>query len=177
MIGPLSVSVKDRGFFSLEWSFVHSNRIRILWTLQWKSRRWCRRRQSSKRFLRGFWVRRGRSELVLCQEGPRELTAYGGRRFWRFCRRHWSCDGLDSASCLFIGFLQVVMDVSDSFQSFLDVVSWTGFGWRWWSGEDSCFMKHLLLSCFCPVGISRVEEIARGLSFCGNGFFRFVRSF
>ena len=63
------------------------------------------------------------------------------------------------------------MDVCDSFQSLFDVVDWIGFGWRWWLRGDSCFVKHLLLSGFGPVGVSRVEETARGFPLCDGGFF------
>jgi hypothetical protein len=40
-ISFLSVSFEDGGFFPLEWFFVPSNRVRILWELWWKSWQWC----------------------------------------------------------------------------------------------------------------------------------------
>ena len=64
------------------------------------------------------------------------------------------------------------MDVRDLFQSLFNVVDWAGLGGQWWSRGDSCFMKHLLLSCLGPVGVPRIEETTRGVF--DSGFLRLV---
>ena len=130
MVSLLSVSLKDGGFLSLEWSFVRSYRSRVLWKLWWGSWRWCWRRRSSKRFLRRFWVRRCRSKLTLCRERPREFATYRRRRLRRSCRRCWGRNSSDLASRLIIGSFQVIVNVCNSFQLFLNVIDWAGLSWR-----------------------------------------------
>jgi hypothetical protein len=41
VVGLLSVSVEDRGFFPLEWFFVYSCQIWVLRELWWWSWWWC----------------------------------------------------------------------------------------------------------------------------------------
>ena len=129
MVGLLSVSIEDRGFFPLEWFVIPPNQIWVLRALRRRPWRRCWRRWFSERFLRGFWVRCCRSELVSCWKGPRESVTC------RRCHFRWSCwlcrssDGPDFTLCLVIRPSQVIVDISDSFQSFFDVIDWAGFGW------------------------------------------------
>ena len=51
MIGLLSVSIKDGGFFPLEWFFILSDQVWVLRESWWRSQRWCWRRWSSEQFL------------------------------------------------------------------------------------------------------------------------------
>jgi hypothetical protein len=41
MVGLLSVSIEDGGFFPLEWFFVSPNHVWVLWELQQRSWWWC----------------------------------------------------------------------------------------------------------------------------------------
>jgi hypothetical protein len=74
MIGLLSISFEDGGFFPLERSFIYSNLVQVLWELWWGSRWWCWRRRSSEGLLRGFRIRGCRSESILCRKGPRKCA-------------------------------------------------------------------------------------------------------
>ena len=128
-VGLLSVSVKNRGFSSLEGFFVSSNWVRVLWESWWRSWRWCWRRWSSIRFLSGFRVWCCRSKLVSCQERPCKFATCRRYHFGRCHGLHLFSggNGSDLDSGLVIRSFQVVVDVGDSFQSSFDVVNWAGF--------------------------------------------------